>query len=208
MLKNILAACLVIGAAASAHATTLSLSTTAGNGWKDIIPSQSVTNNSYPSSSPINSVGGVWEAANTGWNSSASYNDSGWTAYSGGWADPTGLTPFYARKVFNIAGTVTAASFTLYVDDDSQLWVNGTLVYDDHNLGTGNPYTNTTDITSFLHSGDNVIAFKAHNSAGGGFGVYGSSGSVTYTPAPVSEPAPLLLAGLASFAMLACRRKG
>ncbi|MDD5296995.1 MAG: PEP-CTERM sorting domain-containing protein [Rhodocyclaceae bacterium] len=207
--KTLFASCLVLAAfASSAQANLVSLD--ASSGWKaTLAPGESVTNNGYPSPSPIGSVGLTWEAANTGWNSSTSYDASAWSSYSGGWIDAYGTTPFYAREVFHIGGTVTSGTFSLQVDDDSQVWVNGTLVpgLDDHNMGTYNPYPNTADITSYLHSGDNVIAFKAHNSMGGGYSVFVLSGSVSYDAAAVPEPAMLMLFG-AAFAGLVASRRG
>lgn len=196
----------------NAQAGVVSLGLDSGN-WKALAPPGSVPNNSYPSPSPIGGVGLAWEAANSGWNSSASYNASAWGTFAGGWINGTGVTPFYARNVFNIAGTATSGTFTLLVDDDSQVWVNGSLIpgLDDHNMGTGGNVngTNTANITAFLHSGDNVIAFKAHNSAGGGFGVYALSGSVNFEPAPVQmpEPATMSLLGLGLAGLLGMRRR-
>lgn len=195
-----------------AHATTISLNANVGSAWQAITPPGATPNNSYPSPSPINGVGLAWEAANVGWNSSASYNSSGWGAYSGNWSNPGGITPFYARQVFHIGGTPTSGSFMLFVDDDSQVWVNGTFVtaLDDHNQSTGGNVnaSHTADISSFLVSGDNVIAFKAHNSAGGGYSAQ-LSGSVSFSPAAANlpEPGSLALAGLASCAALGLRRR-
>jgi hypothetical protein len=199
---------LAAAALTTAHADTLSLDASSG-GWKAIAPPGAATNNSYPSPSPINDVGLVWESTNTGWNSSASYNDASWGSFAGGWVDGTGITPFYARKVFNISGAPTSGTFSLQVDDDSQAWVNGTLVLDDQNMATFNPYSNTVDITSYLHTGNNVIAFKAHNSAGGGFEVGTLSGTVNFTAAaPVPEPGTMALtfAGLGLIGGLRRRR--
>jgi len=198
--------------AISAQADTLLLNAGAGSGWLAIAPPGSFPNNSYPSSSPINSVGGAWEAANVGWNSSASYNPTGWSAYNqtinSGWINGSGITPFYARMVFTLSGTPTAGTFTFGVDDDSQVWVNGTLIpgLNDANGGTNSP--STANIYSYLNSGTNVIAFKAHNSAGGGFSVFSLSGSATYTPSAVPDAASTMtLIGLALTGMIALQRR-
>lgn len=67
---------------------------------------------------------------------------------------------------------VTSGTVTLQVDDDSRVRVNGTMVPGlvDQDMGTS--AAQTANITSYLQSGDNVIAFKAHHSAGGGYGVF------------------------------------
>lgn len=200
-------AALLVAFATGAQAATLSLDATNGSGWKSYVPASSTPNNTYPSPSPISGVGLVWEGANTGWNSSASYNDAGWAAYAGGWAGLAGATPFYAREVFNIAGTVTSASFTIGVDDDSMVWVNGTIVPALNDQSMGNNGTHTGNIASYLHSGNNVIAFKAHNSAGGGYAVYGLTGYVNYDAAPTPEPGMGLLLGIAAAGLLASRRR-
>ncbi len=196
-------------AAINASASVISLNATSGSGWVAILPPSSTPNNSYPSSSPIGNVGLAWEAGNTGWNSNAAYNASGWNPYTWSgwsWINGTGETPFYGRNVININGTVNSATFSLGVDDDSQVWVNGIMVINDNNMGFNG--THTANIASYLHSGLNVIAFKAHNSAGGGFGVSYLGGSIDYTPGAVPVPGTLflLLSGLAGFGAL--RRKG
>lgn len=208
-MKTTVKALAAIATAVAALGAQADVVTLAG-GWVAIAPPGAAPNNSYPSPSPIGNVGLAWEAANNGWNSSAGYDASAWAAFSGGWINGSGITPFYARKVFNIGGTVTAGSFTLGVDDDSQVWVNGTLVpaLHDQNMGTNSSIT--ADISSYLHSGDNVIAFKAHNSAGGGFSVFALNGSVDFQPSPangVPEPASFALAGLALAVAAASRRK-
>lgn len=201
-------------AVVTAQADTISLNSFAGSAWVAITPPGAVPNNSYPSPSPINSVGTAWEAANVGWNSSASYNTAGWAAYNqtanSGWISATGITPFYAREVFTISGTPVSGTFTLGVDDDSQVWVNGTLVptLNDTNMGTNSAAT--ANISSYLVSGQNVIAFKAHNSAGGGFSVFSLSGSVTYTPGQASVPdgaSTAALLGGALMGLVALRRR-
>ncbi|MCX6950658.1 MAG: VPDSG-CTERM sorting domain-containing protein [Verrucomicrobia bacterium] len=57
-------------------------------------------------------------------------------------------------------------------------------------------------------SGQNVIAFKAHNSAGGGFSVFAVSGSVSFTPAAVPDSASTAaLLVLALPGLIALRRR-
>jgi hypothetical protein len=203
---SILAVVAALATPFAAQADVVSLNAFTGSGWKATVTPESFDNSCYPCGSNIYSVGSTWEAANVGWNSSASYDASTWTAYTGGL--PAGpLTPFYAREVFSIGGTPTYGTFSIGVDDDSLVWVNGTLVPGLIDNNMGNSGVQTADITSYLHAGDNVIAFKAHNSAGGGFGVYGMTGYVNFDPAAVPEPASLTLFGLGVASLLGFRRR-
>ncbi|MDO6717961.1 PEP-CTERM sorting domain-containing protein [Psychrosphaera sp. 1_MG-2023] len=191
---------------ATAQATVISLDAYLGSDWKATVTPESFDNTCYPCASNIFATGLTWESANSGWNISASYDDSSWSAYSGGL--PAGaLTPFYARQVFNIDGTPNYGTFSIGVDDDSLVWVNGILVPGLIDNNGGNSGVQTADITSYLVSGDNVIAFKAHNSAGGGFGVYGLTGSVTYEANAVPEPTTLMLLSLSIAGIVFNRRK-
>lgn len=191
---------------ATAQGAIISLDAYFGSDWKATVTPESFDNSCYPCASDIYTTGSTWEAANSGWNSSASYDDSSWSAYSGGL--PAGaLTPFYARQVFNIDGTASDGTFSIGVDDDSLVWVNGALVPGLIDSNGGNSGVQTADITSYLVTGDNVIAFKAHNSAGGGFGVYGLTGSVTYEANVVPEPTALMLFSLSIAGIVFSRRK-
>ncbi|HUP03090.1 MAG TPA: PEP-CTERM sorting domain-containing protein [Bryobacteraceae bacterium] len=202
--------------AGQARAGVISLDAVAGiggQGWLAILPPGAQTNNCYPCSDPIDGPNAdptiaPFEANNSGWNSSPVYNTAGWTAYSGSWIDRYGTNPFFARDVVDIPGTPTSASFTMGVDDDSLVWVNGTLVPGlvDDNGGTNSAAT--ADITPYLSSGLNVIAFLADNSAGGGFSVFDAYGSITYTPDfSTPEPSSLALCGLGLATVLASRRR-
>lgn len=190
--------------------TLNAITDTGGNGWVAILPPGAVPNNGYPSPDPIWGVNqdptiAPFEANNAGWNSSPTYDASAWSPYSGSWIDGLGTNPFFARDVVNIPGTPTSGSFTMLVDDDSIVWVNGTLVpglFDDSG-GTGSAMT--ADITPYLVSGNNVIAFLADNAAGGGYGVHDAYGEIDYSPAP--EPATFALAGLGIVAVLMGARR-
>lgn len=210
---------LVLGATALmtanvASAGTLDISATAGNGWVAILPPDAATNNGYPSpdyldaTSQASAAVAAFNANNVGWNSSAAYDASAWTAYDinnshSGWIESTGLNPFFARYVFNINGTSPTGTFTTGVDDDSWVYVNGTLAFQDNSHGTDGPFT--FSLTPYLQSGQNVIAFVADNSAGGGFGVFAANGSVTFEDSP--EPMSMSLAGLGFLMVVGAARR-
>lgn len=125
----------------------------------------------------IGSVGLAWEAANTGWNSSLSYNDlnsNGWHGSIFRDADPTfnyiwsegplffGSTPSYFRTTFVINGTPLSGLLDFYADDDAQIYLNGQLIVNDVN-NTATIQFNI-DVSPYLVSGVNLIAVKAHDS--------------------------------------------
>ena len=206
------AVAMVAGDARASTITLNAITDTGGNGWVAILPPNAVTNNCYPCSDPISGVNqdptiAPFEANNVGWNSSPTYDASAWTPYSGSWIDAYGTNPFFARDVVNIPGTPTSGTFTMEVDDDSLVWVNGTLVPGliDESGGTGP--AKTADISSYLVSGNNVIAFLADNAAGGGFAVNDAYGSIDYTPTGTPEPRSLTLAGLGIAAVLIGARR-
>ena len=193
----------------SLHADTIALdptTDTGGNGWMAILA---------PGAAPVpccgsNPIAGDsrisgFEAANPGWNSNPSFDTTGWQPYTGGWIDGAGDSPFFGRDVINIPGTVNSATFTMQVDDDSIVWVNGVLVpgLDDESGALSAPLT--ADIAPYLVTGDNVIAFVAHNSFGGGFGLYEAHGSIDFTPTP--EPQSLALAGLGMLTLFMVARR-
>lgn len=128
----------------------------------------------------IANVGLEWEAANPGWNSSLAFDDSdaaGWTnailvvhpnpPTTRFWVDGTdviGSSPAYFRRQFYIPGIPQDGAFDFDVDDDAQVFVNGTLVFnDDNGLAT---LVNDLGVTAQLRSGWNLMAIKAHDQQG------------------------------------------
>lgn len=203
----------LLGGFASANvsrADTLQLFT--DTTWRAIGPAGNLEGSS------INSVGSAWEAANLGWNTSLSYNDStaaGWhsaiaspliatgNALSDAiWSDGNGYngsTPSYFRTTFTLSGPVTSGLMNLHVDDDSQVYLNGTLVWDDHDFTAGDAYN--INIASYLVTGQNLLAIKAHDSYG-----LGESLAAELTIQTVPEPSAFALAGLGA-GVLACWRR-
>jgi len=131
------------------------------------------------SKEPINNVGLSWEASNTGWNTNFTYGTSSWGTpvsygdiwghgYSAYWA-PDHASPCYLRKIVNLPA-VQQAFLSGGADDDIQIYINGTLVFDDHN-GTAAGF-GPIDVTAYLVPGSNLIAAKAHDSSGGNDGYY------------------------------------
>jgi hypothetical protein len=206
-LQCLCALTLLAGASTAANAGTVSLDMNSG-GWVSNYDATSLDpRNHYGQMPSIETSGAAFEAANPGWRT-LGYNDSAWSAYSGGWVPGDGSrSPMYLRKSFTI-GTPTAGSFYLEVDDDSQVWINNVLVpaLDDHS----NSYNggHSADISSFLQAGNNVIAIKADNTPGGGYYI-GFSGSVSFSERQnnVPEPVSLALVGLGLVAAGVAKRK-
>ncbi len=185
----------LLAGACAASATTVLLDPTSG-GWVSYFNPVGPDPRPYPcfACDPIGTSNAAWEAANPGWNN-VGYDDSTWASYSGGWAPADGSrTPFYLRKELNLTGTPTAGTFSIIVDDDYRVWVNGTMVLNDDSNGCCT--FGTANLLPYLVDGDNVIAVKAENFPGGGFFI-DFNGSVDFTPRAVPEPATLALFGFA-----------
>lgn len=161
---------------------------------------------------------GSWLAKNAapgaGWNTSAGFN----TAADGGWQSATVSIPdcsgsmdciwydginslnteAYLRQTFVLDGPAVSGSLTGGANDDSQIWINGFLVWNDTNgVSTG---FGPLDITPYLVAGNNLIAVHASDN----YLVFGyehafaaqvTAETASTVPTAVPEPASLLLFG-------------
>lgn len=73
--------------------------------------------------------------------------------------NPTSGETIYFRKTITIPSFQTAL-FRAVFDDDGEIYVNGTLVYQDHSGMVNTPPIVTGDITKYFSTGDNTIAIK------------------------------------------------
>ncbi|GEA10690.1 hypothetical protein [Alteromonas sp. KUL49] len=110
------------------------------------------------------------------WNSDAVFDLTGWfnavevSSMGGGWLNiwsndgtsVSGNTSIVARTVFTLTELPTIAELIGSFDDDGSIYVNGDLVYSDSN-GFANDIASAIDVSSFLQTGTNVIAFYANN---------------------------------------------
>lgn len=135
----------------------------------------------------------LWESATVLYNVSDYY--PGYTAqgiWSSGGQFSTTETTIWARKTFNLASAPLTALLDGGLDDDGEIYVNGTLVHVENN-GFANNFL--VDITSNLVAGDNFIAFRAYDN----YPVYGYNHSIWFEVngelPSVPEPGTLLLLG-------------
>lgn len=146
-----------------------------------------------------------------GWNTQVTFNEAGWAnasvsgpSYPVGshqadqiWDSPNpfaGSTTVYLRKVSTAPGPALTAVMDLAVDDDVQLWINGTLVINNADCVAGEILG--TNVQPYLVPGQNLIAAVVHDCGfSHGFGLYMD---VTY-PATGSLLLDPLEAGLPDF---------
>jgi len=153
---------------------------------------------------PSNSVGETFEKANAGWNTDLAYDASAWEpaqliGANSIWG-PGVDTPVYLRSTLTIDRPVEHAVVLFGVDDDLQVYINGSIVRDDRS-GNVSGY-GPIDVTEYLVHGDNPIALKAHDSYGIGHNVeFLLHGRV------VPEPSSLVLLAAAVVMIAGCARR-
>jgi hypothetical protein len=193
----LLAFALTVGAASTANAVTLTINT--DSSW--------LATNALPAAT---------------WNTDPSFSTTGWInasvnipACSNGadciWYDGQfSATRFvWLRKTFTISGPVSTAVLVGGIDDDADIYVNGTLVFNDHN-GTSQGF-GPINVAPYLVQGVNLIAVAGEDNIPG-FGQnhdFVASLQVQITvPVPTLSPwmLALLTLALVSIAVLFIRR--
>ncbi len=122
---------------------------------------------------------GTWKFSrdpSTGWQQQ-DYDDSGWTAVDGEpcqefpgaepaclWDYPYRYVPnntLYFRTIFDVAYVPSRARIVTLVDDDVDIYLNGTLVlHDGEDVGTSGISWWEADVTDLIRSGTNILAFR------------------------------------------------
>jgi len=194
----LLAFALAVGAASTATAGTLTINTDAS--W--------LATNALPAAT---------------WNTDPAFNTAGWISASVNipacasgadciWYDGQFSATRYAwlRKTFTISSPVSTAVLVGGIDDDVDIYVNGTLVLSDHN-GLSQAF-GPINIAPYLVQGVNLIAVAAEDNIpvfGQNHDFVASLQIQTNTPVPTLSPwmLALLALALASIAVLFMRRK-
>jgi hypothetical protein len=196
----LLAFALAVGAASTANAVSLTINT--DSSW--------LATNTLPAAT---------------WNTDPSFNTTGWInasvsivtpepCFNGAdciWYDgQTSATRFvWLRKTFTISNPISSAVLAGGIDDDGDIYVNGTLVYSDHNGSAGG--FGPINVAPFLVQGVNLIAVAAEDN----IPVFGQNHLFvaelqvqTNVPVPTLSPwmLALLTLALASIAVLFIKR--
>jgi len=168
-----------------------------------------------------------WLATNVapapGWNTNPFFNTAGWVNAVAHCSDPIygdciwydgqfSATAFaWLFHTFTISSPITSAILYGGIDDDADVWLNGTLIYSDHN-GFAQAF-GPLDVTPYLVQGLNFFAVSVIDNVpvwGQNHGYTTALTVQTADPAAVPEPSSFLLLapGLVTLEFLRRRRQG